>query len=270
MARIAEHAPAGDWLIAAVCGYTHTGVELDTLTQLGAQHPRLRLAGLATAVLYGTSPMLILGHLPDDDAPQSARPTASTAAAPAERVRASLDFPHRQVVVEDWVQTAELGTAPVGAGLLLRVHTRSSDRPGTLSAMVDELARGLTKVARARPGQSVPVWFLHTDVADGRLATSRLLVRLPKELAAAAADRATLDRVERVVQQALMTRLDPGAPLSERGEWIQARAVVSIDVVTAAQGARPVLPGPVETAGSQVRTVLDVDAAESAPSDAEL
>jgi hypothetical protein len=261
MTRVSAGDPPGVWLIAAICGYTHNGVERDTLSQLAQQHPRLRLAGLATALLHGTSPMLVLAHLPDDADPSSPLPIESLGQDRPEADRAPLRLPQRQVVVEDWVSAATLGRSAVGTGLLLRVHTRCSDRPGTLSAVVEELGRGLSKVAGVRSGPSVPVWFIHTDVADGRLATSRLLVRLPKELAAAAASRATLDRVERVVQQALMHRLAPGVSPSERGEWIQARAVISIDVVTA-HDADPIAP--LDVVREQPDTVIDVDAAAPA------
>jgi hypothetical protein len=205
---------APEWFVLAVVGYAHNGFEADVLEELAAQRPGLRLAGLSTAVLHGTTVVFLLGHQPEH------------AAAPAGSVTPPvLRFRDAETLVAEWAGAEALGRRPDDdAGALLRLHAVSSDRPGTLSMMLDELARRLG-LAAATP--SLPVWFAHTEVLEGRLASTRVILRLPAYLARERWDRSRLDAVERAVRQALAA--ERGTP--DQPGWSQVRPVIGLDVV---------------------------------------
>ena len=130
--------------------------------------------------------------------------------------------------MSEWTSVASLGRQPDDdAGALLRLHVVSSDRPGTFSTMLERLARGFG-LASATPSMSV--WYAHTEVLDGRISSSRVMVRVPAYLAGGRWDRSRLDAVERSVRQALAAE----RPSTELPGWSDARPVVGLDVVRAA------------------------------------
>jgi hypothetical protein len=222
-------APAGtpEWFVLAVTGYARNGFEADVLEDLAAQRPGMRLAGLSTALLHGTTVAFVLGHQPG----RTTGGPGAAASPPALRFRGA------DVPVAEWASAEALGLRPEDeAGALLRLHAVSSDLPGTLSMMLDHLAHRFG-LAAATP--SLPVWYAHTEVLEGRLASSRVMLRLPAYLAAERWDRARLDGVERAVRQALAA--ERGTP--DQPGWSQARPVVGLDILRAA-GPAPAPPAP--------------------------
>ena len=130
--------------------------------------------------------------------------------------------------MSEWADVTSLGRQPDDdAGALLRLHVVSSDRPGTFSTMLERLANAFG-LASAKP--SMPVWYAHTEVLDGRISSSRVMVRMPGYLAGGRWDRSRLDAVERSVRQALAAE----RPATELPGWSDARPVVGLDVVRAA------------------------------------
>jgi hypothetical protein len=222
--------PTGpEWFVLAVTGYARNGFEADVLEALARQRPALRLAGLSTALMHGVTVMFVLGHQP-----------GRTAGDASPR----LDLGDAHTLVAEWTGAATLGRQPTDeAGALLRLHVVISDRPGTFSMMLERLANSFGLAAAA---PSMPVWHAHTEVLDGRISSSRVMVRVPAYLGGGSWDRARLDGVERSVRQALAAE----RPSTERPGWSDARPVVVLDLLRAAP-LRPVTPPP--------RAARDVD-----------
>lgn len=272
---VVRHLGAGpepdQWVEVAACGYTHPGVESDILDDVQAAHPELQLAGLTTALLYGTSVVFVLGHLP---------PTAGTRAlsfptptSPPGRSspgsessgsglngrsvrpsQPSIVLGSGELILVRPLTTAQV-LGPESGGRLLRVHARSSDQPGTLSLLAEHLRTGLARVAKISAAETPDphVWYVQTEVAYGRLAKTRMLIALP-EAFAGVGSRSDLDRVEREVQQAMSAGLADPSLLEGRTSWVDARVLVNLDIVRVAdQGDDPEIPA------STTRIDLDRD-----------
>jgi len=260
--------PTGqDWLVCAVCGYARTGVEADVLRQVSARHPGVRVVGLTTALLHGTVVVFFLGHrvvtdperepspgardVPGGQTAPAAQPSPAaptvTGAQPApggQAPPAAAEHPEYQWLVEQWTDASVLGTLADGdadaeAGLLLRAHTQTSDRPGTFTTILERMADSLAAGAGVDPAAvELPIWYVHTSVVDGRLATSRFTVRLPARLARVGdGDTGAWEQAERAVRRALVSRSEELGAVPG-GVRRDGQAVVSIQVVTAPQGDR--------------------------------
>jgi hypothetical protein len=155
------------WCVVALCGLARTGLAADVLETLGAGHPDLRLGGLTSAVLRGTSVSLLLLRRPDGAVGAPPDLAGLLAAYAADHLTAPL------VEAQSAVQ---LGTPPgAGDGPLLRVHLRAPDRPGLVAAML----RAVRAALPAAFGDLV-AWHVQGQVAEGRTATLRLVLRLPE------------------------------------------------------------------------------------------
>jgi hypothetical protein len=209
--------PDDDWLVLAICAYARNGVEIDVLEELCAQRPQLHLAGTTTALIHGTVVIFVLAHGPAG----SLHPGASPA----------LVFPEAQVLVCEPATIPELTRFPAGrVGSLLQLHIVCADRPGTFASLLERLEQELV-AAMGLPATALApsVIYTLTDVEDGRLAISRVMVRLA--LAAEHEDRlrqVSLDDVAHHLRRHLLTPA-PG-PLGGAG-WQAVRAAVSLNLV---------------------------------------
>jgi hypothetical protein len=137
-----------------------------------------------------------------------------------------------QLLVEQWTTGDDLGRLP-DAGLLLAVHAQYSDRPGLFSALTDELGQHLAAAAgHTFAADDLQLSHVHTEVADGRNATTTFMINVPAPATLEQFDRLVLDRVERAGRRVLTAPGgdDPAADLL--GLPRTATAVVSIEVVT--------------------------------------
>jgi hypothetical protein len=159
-----------------------------------------------------------------------------------------MSLEHGELILVEPLTPAQLAPADHG-GRLLRVHARSSDRPGTLSLLADRLTYALARVARIDPATApVPhIWYGQTEVAYGRLATTRILMSLPGEYDSVHGG-ADLGRVEREVQQAMSAGPPDPSRLVGEGGREENRVLVSLSFAQAAGAAPATLVLPPGTA----------------------
>jgi hypothetical protein len=156
------------------------------------------------------------------------------------------------VALQDWLPAERLvgDGRELDAGSLLQLHVLCSDRPGLGAQVIGQLGQELEQrlgrpLAEIRPS----VWYVRTDLADGRLAVSRITVRLgvsdPDEVQTLSEQ---LDDVEVSLRRALRTAPPEGAsplPATHAGWW-DAPAVVSLRLVHA-----PAEPGSERPSGAE-------------------
>ena len=170
------------WRIAAIVPNWRLGVEYAVLRGMD---PKLRLAGLTCAVLYGRAVMLILCHRPEGE---------------ENLVEPELTGPDGMFTgakyLDEWQHEAELGTPREWP--LLRVHMRTPDRPGATVQTIESLSTALTKMAEGciSDAEGGSVWYARVVVVSGRVAQIQFTVRLNPEPAAAEESLATWGRAE--------------------------------------------------------------------------
>jgi hypothetical protein len=184
------------WYVAALCGQARAGLEADVLETLGAHHPALRLGGITSAVLHGTSVSLLLlrRDAGDDEPPDTAKLVAEFAA------------DHLGAPLAEAQSAAQLGTPPgAGDGPLARVHLRAHDRPGLLADTVRAVRRALlAELGDGGDPARLLTWHARADAAgDGGTTLARLVLRLPAGCAAGRWRPERWERVEREVRRAL-------------------------------------------------------------------
>ena len=112
----------------------------------------------------------------------------------------------------------------------MQLHVVCADRPGLLGLPLDRLGHELAAaIGVDRASIDPAVLYAHTNVADGRLAVSRVMVRLASPELTARLESGGFDEVERVLRRsmlnaALATNLDRSGP----APWWDAQAVVSL------------------------------------------
>lgn len=215
------------WFSSVLTDYALAGTERDLLRQLSRRHPGLRLSGITAARLHGVSVLLVLAH----QATTGAEPAAEAGESSNGRVAVLLDG--LQPRVARWNAAKELGQLAPG-GVLLQVHARYSDRPGIFAALVETIGRGLAQTTgNAYAAGSLHVTYLQTEVADGRNAVVKFMIRLPAPATPAALPPAALQRVEKAARQVLVAQAhaDPGT--DDLGLMRVPRAMVRIVVLGA-------------------------------------
>ncbi len=161
-----ESQESGTWRVLAICADARSGVENDIVRGLG---PGLRLAGMTYAQLHGKAVLLVLGHQPDGP---GTGPDDLARRLAAARADANVVVP-----LDKWQNVADLGTA--GPQPLLRLHIRSTDRPGAMLDVLDSLRETLQAEAPvALQPDNWNVWHARTMVTDGNAGSCRLTVRL--------------------------------------------------------------------------------------------
>jgi hypothetical protein len=176
------HASGKTWRIAAIVPNWRLGVEYAVLRSMD---PKLRLAGLTCAVLYGRAVMLILCHRPEGEE-NLVEPELTG----SDGMFTGAKF------LDEWQHETELGTSREWP--LLRVHMRTPDRPGATVQTIESLSTALTKMAEGciSDAEGGSVWYARVVVVSGRVAQIQFTVRLNPEPAAAEESLAAWGRAE--------------------------------------------------------------------------
>jgi hypothetical protein len=164
-----ESPDSDTWRVLAICADARSGVENDIMRGLG---PGLRLAGMTYAQLHGKAVLLVLGHQPGGP---GAGPDDLAGRLASARAEANVVVP-----LDKWQNVADLGTASPEP--LLRLHIRSTDRPGAMLDVLDSLRETLQAEAPvALQPDNWNVWHARTMVTDGNAGSCRLTMRLSVE-----------------------------------------------------------------------------------------
>ena len=164
-----ESPDSDTWRVLAICADARSGVENEIVRGLG---PGLQLAGMTYARLHGKAVLLVLCHQPGGPGagPDDLAGRLANVCADANLV----------VLLDKWQSMADLGTA--GPEPLLRLHIRSTNRPGAMLDVLDSLRETLQAEAQvALQPDNWNVWHARTMVTDGNAGSCRLTVRLSVE-----------------------------------------------------------------------------------------
>ena len=153
-----------NWRIMAICAPWQIGIESQILTSLD---PHTELVGVQTAILYGRTVVLLLGHRKDGHSRQETRALAAWPGQPT-------------IYLDEWQAADDLGTAP--SKPVLRVRMRTPDRPGATLDVLESLRDAFSE--KARDEISIHDWDVgdaKITVPDGHLAHVNLTIVLPTE-----------------------------------------------------------------------------------------
>ena len=157
--HLEESETTQSWRVMAVGADWRSGVETEILDALD---PRLRLAGLTSAILHGKAVFLLLGHRPGGAGGSAARGGHSTGTRPV------------TVYLDQWQSRKDLGVTRRYP--LLRVHMRTPNRPGATQEVLEALRDTLKEVAPG--GAEWDVWYAKVAVSTDNAGLIQLTVRL--------------------------------------------------------------------------------------------
>jgi hypothetical protein len=212
--------------VLGVCAQARSGTELDILEQLHEQlrekTPVLEIAGIFTALVHGLTVIFILAHAPHGGiSPATAQ---------------QLSFSHAEVLVADAVSVPDefKPTPTLQDGALLQMYVDSSDRAGLFRILLHHLEHDLARMLRVSPDIISPtVLYAFSEVADGRRATSRAMIRLGLRPQDEALLTESLEQATQSLRTAIIALArDPAEPSGSRTQgWWQAHPAVSLRVV---------------------------------------
>jgi hypothetical protein len=228
------------WRFLAVSAYASNGIDHALLTGLSEKAPKLRMARLTYAILFGTSAMFLLGYqcateqrkrlvddAHDDEASEDEADEDEASEDEADEDEASEDDAHgfgaactragastdagARVLVDDWYTASELGKAAPEP--ILRMHLTTQDRPGILLDILLSLRNTLRdslRSQRADPSRSnadqssYTVWHALAKVTAGHSGEAQMTMRLPVSMEKASRwDReAKLEEIEQSTRRA--------------------------------------------------------------------
>jgi hypothetical protein len=226
------------WRLLAIQGAARSGIYGDILRAVAELAPCLGLASVSCAELHGSAVILLIGHQPGGpadgpaghqaDGPaghqaggpagdQAHGPAGHQAGGPAAgfagQLGAKVPFTGLAVPVDRWLTSADIGRQQDNP--MLRVHARSTDRPGMLLDVLNALPPALAEVLpgmRGRPEASV--WHALLTVGAGSATTARLTLQLPggREVVSGWND----SRVADIQREAMSAAIAAGADRTER------------------------------------------------------
>jgi len=160
------------WRLMAICADARVGIEHDVLHRLATSDPRLRLAGVNSAVMHGMAVILLLGYKAGAD-PANCHDAKTAATTLAELGQAGTNL---TVPVDTWQTCTQLGHA--SRYPLLRVRIRNQDRPGTMRNLLESLG---TQIRHGLPSVRGPIntWYALSEISAGYAAFTRISAPLP-------------------------------------------------------------------------------------------
>lgn len=215
-----------DWLVLGICAEARSGTELDILEQLHEQlrekTPSLEMAGMFTAMVHGLTVIFVLAH----------GQHGSISPATAQQLK----FCHAQILVADsfCVPREFKPSSALQAGALLQMYVDSSDRAGLFRILLNHLEQNLAHLLKVEPDAISPtVLYAFSEVADGRRATSRAMIRLALKAEDEHLLTQSLERATQSLRTAIIALTpDPAEPSGSGTEgWWQAHPAVSLRVV---------------------------------------